>query len=215
MIFFRKILKWILYFLLIPLLYMLISLILSYIKVEREVINDDFENIIYLNTNGIHLDIIFSKEDLDDELIFDLKHTKFDNYLAFGWGDENFYLNTPKWSDLTFINAFKAAFLKSPTLIHVTRYRSVYPSWLEIKVSSQELKKLNKYLLNSFDSSSSGYKVLLNDRGYSYNDEFYKSKGSYSCFNTCNTWVNNAFKESGLKSCLWTPFDFTLIKHYR
>jgi hypothetical protein len=30
-----------------------------------------------------------------------------------------------------------------------------------------------------------------------------------------NTWVNEAFKKSGLKACLWTPFDFILIEKHK
>ncbi|REG87882.1 uncharacterized protein DUF2459 [Winogradskyella sediminis] len=57
-------------------------------------------------------------------------------------------------------------------------------------------------------------KIILENQGYSSIDDFYKAKGSYSCFKTCNSWVNSAFKESGLKSCLWTPFDFGLMNKY-
>lgn len=37
------------------------------------------------------------------------KSTDF-NYIAFGWGDKGFYLDTPTWADLKFSTAFKAAF---------------------------------------------------------------------------------------------------------
>ncbi|MBL4888255.1 MAG: DUF2459 domain-containing protein, partial [Flavobacteriaceae bacterium] len=47
------------------------------------------------------------------------------------------------------------------------------------------------------------------------NDDFYKANGSFSCLKTCNSWANSAFKESGLKSCFWTPFDFGLINKYK
>ena len=53
-------------------------------------------------------------------------------------------------------------------------------------------------------------------QGYTYgnNDQFYEAVGSYSCFKTCNTWTNQALKESKLKACLWTPFDFGIISKY-
>ncbi|HOB24230.1 MAG TPA: DUF2459 domain-containing protein, partial [Kaistella sp.] len=37
------------------------------------------------------------------------KRTDF-KYLAIGWGDKGFYLDTPTWADLKFSTAFKAAF---------------------------------------------------------------------------------------------------------
>ena len=60
-----------------------------------------------------------------------------------------------------------------------------------------------------------GTKIILKNKGYTSNDDFYKAKGNYSCFKTCNSWVNTGFKESGLTSCLWTPFDFGLLNKYQ
>ncbi len=210
----KKIIKWILYFLLIPITYIIIALILSSITVDRIVSNENSEKLIYLNTNGVHLDIVIPIENVDSLVLSGIKYNRNEKYLSFGWGDENFYINTPTWGDLTFSNAFSAMFLKSSTLIHITRYRQKRSDWIEIKVNESELKKLNSYLLNTFEVNENGEKIILENKGYSSMDEFYKSKGSYSCFNTCNSWVNKGFKESGLKSCYWTPFDFGLIKKY-
>lgn len=44
-------------------------------------------------------------------------------YLAIGWGDKGFYLNTPTWADLKFSTAFKAAFGLSKPAMHATFYR--------------------------------------------------------------------------------------------
>ena len=210
----KKIIKWILYFLLIPTTYVIISLILSSITVDRKVNNENSEKLIYLNTNGIHLDVVIPIENVDSLVLSGIKYNRNEEYLSFGWGDEKFYINTPAWGDLTFKNAFSAMFLKSSTLMHITRYERKRSDWTEIKIKESELKKLNNYLLNTFETNENGIKIILKNQGYSSIDNFYKSKGSYSCFNTCNSWVNSGFKESGLKSCLWTPFDFGLMKKY-
>ena len=210
----KKIMKWILYFLLIPIAYLIISLILSSITVGRTVSNESSEKVIYLNTNGVHLDIVIPIENIDSLVLSEIKHSRNEKYLSFGWGDENFYINTPTWGDLTFNNAFSAMFLKSSTLMHGTRYKNERSDWIEIKVTQSELQKLNRYLLNTFEIDENGMKIILENKGYSSIDDFYKSKGSYSCFKTCNSWVNIAFKESGLTSCVWTPFDFGLMNKY-
>ena len=67
---------------------------------------------------------------------------------------------------------------------------------------------------SEFKINENGMKIILDNKGYSTRDDFYKSEGSYSCFKTCNSWVNIGFKKSGLKSCYWTPFDFGLINKY-
>jgi len=56
--------------------------------------------------------------------------------------------------------------------------------------------------------------MILPDKGYTKIDDFYRAKESYSYFNTCNSWVNKGFKESGIKACYWTPFDFGLLKKF-
>lgn len=210
----KKLLKWFLYFLLIPISYLIFSMILSVITIDRE--NSDLvsNKSIYLSTNGVHLDIVIPTYNIDKLLLSGIKHSASDNYLSFGWGDENFYINTPTWGDLTFNNAFKAMFLKSSTLMHVTQYKSKRSHWIEIKINEIELHKLNNYLYNTFLKDDNGMKIILENQGYTSIDNFYKAKGSYSCFKTCNSWVNSGFKESGLKSCLWTPFDFSLMNKY-
>jgi uncharacterized protein (TIGR02117 family) len=210
----KKIIKWILYFSLIPVTYIIISLILSSITVDRIMNNENSEKLIYLNTNGVHLDIVIAIENVNNSALSDIKFNQNEKYLSFGWGDENFYMNTPTWGDLTFKNAFSAIFMKSSTLMHITRYKQKHSDWIEIKVNESELKKLNNYLFKTFETNENGMKIILENQGYSSIDNFYKSKGSYSCFKTCNSWVNIGFKESGLKSCLWTPFDFALLKKY-
>ena len=210
----KKILKYFLYVLTIPVFYIIISLILTFITIDRKGHNETLDKAIYLNTNGIHLDIIIPKKNIDSLLLKGINTGTDDQYLSFGWGDKDFYLNTPTWEDLTFKTAFKALFLNSKTLLHITRYQNRYKDWKEIKISDSELQKLNNYILLSFKTNEDGYKQILKNKGYSFNDDFYQAKGSYSIFKTCNTWVNAGFKDSGLKACLWTPFDFGLLNKY-
>ena len=199
----------------IPIGYLVISLILTYITVNKSENETENNKLVYLSSNGVHLNIIIHQNDIVTELNNGLEFIKDYEYLSFGWGDENFYLNTPTWSDLTFENTFNALFLNSTSLIHLSRYRYIKNSWKEVSLSEVELDKLNHYILESFQKDFDGNKIILPNSGYSTNDDFYKANGSYSCFKTCNSWVNSGFKESGLKACLWTPFDFGLMNNYK
>ena len=211
----KRIAKWILYILLIPITYLLISLLLTAITVDRKTTETNPNKSIFLATNGVHLDIIIPIKNIDSTVLSGINLKESENYLAFGWGDENFYLNTPTWGDLTFKNGFGALFLKSSTLVHVTHYQNKRSDWIEIKVTENELKKINRYLNETFFTNENGEKILLKNKGYTATDDFYKANGSYTCFNTCNSWVNSGFKKSGLKSCYWTPFDFGLMNKYK
>ena len=210
----KKIAKGVLFFLLIPLSYFLISLLLSAISIHKES-SEPLDNTIFLSTNGVHLDIVLPIQEIDSLLLRNLKYQKSDQYLSFGWGDEDFYINTPTWDDLTFNTAFSALFLKSSSLMHLTPYRQKQKHWVAIKVSRTSLDKINTYLQKSFKLKDSNTKIILKNTSYSATDSFYKAEGSYSCFNTCNSWVNTGFKESGLKAAYWTPFDFGLLNKYK
>lgn len=196
------------------LLYVLVALILSSIQIDSECADEKL-NRVYLSTNGVHLDIVIPINKLTDNLKKDLKVNKQSQFLSFGWGDENFYLNTPTWGDLTVKNGFGALFLKSTTLMHVTQYRQQQNNWVLVKVSNKQLIKLQNEILNSFLYNENNQKQVLPEAGYTKNDNFYSANGSYSCFNTCNTWANSCFKKSGLNSCIWTPFDFGLLNCYK
>lgn len=199
----------------LPTVYLLMALLLSLITVNRSGKMEDAEHSIYLSTNGVHLFVVLQQSDCASELLEGLDLRVDDQYVAFGWGDENFYLNTPTWSDLTVGNALKALFVKSPTLINVTRYRYLLDSWIEIPVSETQLAAMNAYLLGYFQIDEKGNKIHLVAEGYSARNDFYRAHGNYTMIKTCNTWVNSGFKESELKACLWTPFDFGLLWKYR
>ena len=211
----KRLTKCILYTLAIPVLYILLSLGLSLSTVNKEHITSSTDKTIYIKTNGVHLDIILPKEDIIPALLSDIHQYKGEDYIAFGWGDENFYINTPTWNDLTFNNAFSAMFLKSSTLMHVTRYTQPQNDWIKINLSDGQFYSLNMYIKDSFTTDSEGHKIHLKNQGYTPIDDFYKANGSYSCMYTCNTWVNSAFKYCGLKACTWTPFDFGVLNKYR
>tara|TARA_R110002050_G_scaffold273113_1_gene417027 strand:+ start:17649 stop:18296 length:648 start_codon:yes stop_codon:yes gene_type:complete len=210
----KKLFKYIFYILLVPISYLLVSLILMTVTVNKNNKDSGLRHTIFLNTNGVHLDVVLPVQHVNEDLLKGLNIND-NRYVSFGWGEENFYLNTPSWGDLTFKNAFKAMFLKSNTLIHLTKYNTKSDNWVEVKLSDNQLKRLNQYILKSFVLNEDDSKTILKGKGYAANDDFYKANGSYSCFNTCNSWVNSAFKISGLKSCYWTPFDFGLINKYK
>lgn len=210
----KTILRYLLYGLGVPVSYVLVSLVLSWISIDRVDPVTDAPHSIYLSTNGVHLYIIMPRKTLHRSFLSKLRHQQNASYFSFGWGDAAFYRQTPTWEDLTFRNAFRALFLKSAALMHVTRYRKKSARWVEIKLSERALEKLNHYLCHSFQTDRDTRQFIFDSKGYTTKDDFYKAKGSYSCFKTSNTWVNSAFKASGLKSCLWTPFDFVLLSKY-
>lgn len=195
--------------------YALIALVCTAITVNKNQDTEAQKKEIYLSTNGVHVDIILTKQSIDDDIMKSIPLREDDKYIAFGWGDKDFYLNTPTWNDLTFSTAFKALFLKSETLMHCTKYTHKSASWISIKVSEQQLKALKDYILKSFASDKNGERILLSGISYGSNDFFFEAVGSYSCIKTCNTWANSALKTAKIKACLWTPFDYGILNIHK
>jgi len=194
-------------------LYFIAALILSVLKTHPPKTDCLAENEIYITTNGVHLDIVLPVENVKPELLKNLEILPGTKYVSFGWGDREFYINTPEWKDLTFKTAFKALFLKSETAMHVTCYSTSYSSWRNIKICSSQLDLLNKYIEKSFSKNENGALQKIAVRGYYESDFFYEATGSFSLFHTCNVWVNKALKVTGIETSVWSPFDFGVLHH--
>lgn len=196
----------------IPMIYVLVALVLTYIPISEKETGLPKTQTIYLTTNGVHSDLILPKQLINSYILKGQVTAETDRYFAFGWGEENFYINTPTWGDLTFANAFRAAFLKSKTLVHVTRYARQRSSWIPVKITEKQLEKLNAYLLNTFNTSNGEVQLVAGATYTPNRDNFYRAHGNYMFYRTCNSWLNEGLKESGLKGSLWTPFDFGVLR---
>lgn len=205
------------------LLYILIAFGLSRITVSGENVTTSDVS-IYILTNGVHTDLVMPvKNELQDWS----KEVKFENtvskdtsmqFIALGWGDKGFYLETPTWADLKASTAFNAAFSLSTSAIHATFYKKMNegPDCVKIDISKAQYTRLVHYIQNSFDLDPNGhYMNIKTNANYGVNDAFYEAKGSYNLFRTCNTWTNNGLKSCEQKAALWTPFDTGIFYHYK
>ena len=213
----------ILYFISFILLYLLTAFCLSRITVAKETGGAN-DIAIYIKTNGVHTDMVVPiRNDVIDwssEINFQhthLKDTTNIHWLAMGWGDKGFYLETPQWSDLTFSTAFKAAFALGNTAIHATYYSEMTEneSCKKIMISTEQYKRLVKYIDDSFEHKNGHMIPIVTNANYGDNDAFYEATGSYSLFKTCNSWTNTALKQCGQKACLWTAFDTGIFLKYK
>lgn len=201
--------------------YILATLILSHIPLNASPkISNDVA--IYIKSNGVHTDIVVPlKNDVKDwskEILY--THTKAQDsqmeFVAFGWGDKGFYLDTPRWADLKASTAFKAAFYMGTSAMHTSFYKTLAEDkdCVKIFISKQDYKYLVAYISDSFAYEDA--KLLwIENRSYGRFDAFYEANGKYSLFYTCNTWANNALKAANQKAALWTPYDDGIFTHYR
>jgi len=203
-------------------LYILAAYFLPKITVKDE-INTKDEIAIYIKTNGVHTDIVVPTK---NEIIDWSQDFKFNNtdiadstfqYLAIGWGDKGFYLETPTWAELKFSTAFKAAFGLNTTALHTTYYQKMdeNEACKKIMISNSQYQRLIDYIFGSLDRDAQNQAIFIEtNANYTKTDAFYEATGRYSLFHTCNTWANKALKASGQRACWWTPTDKGIFDKY-
>jgi uncharacterized protein (TIGR02117 family) len=170
---------------------------------------------IFITTNGVHLDLILRLDQIDPNFARELETPVHARYVSFGWGDKNFYIQTPEWSDLTLPVAFKALFLRSETAMHVNFYGQKQTRWHRICLCDCQINKLYLYIVNSFKRTAERSLKKLDFEGYTYLDSFFEAKGAFTLFNTCNVWVNKGLKSIDIKTSVWSPFDFGVLFHVK
>lgn len=136
-------------------------------------------------------------------------------WVRFGWGERRFYLETPRWEDLTVSTAVAALFWPTPTLMHVSYSWSTPVEGEKCRrlvVDARQFASIVEHIESAFDRDETGAFVRLDGRGYHDYDDFYRGAGSYHLLYTCNDWVNIGLKRAGVRGALWSPFD-TAIFH--
>ncbi|WP_372474107.1 TIGR02117 family protein [Capnocytophaga sp. ARDL2] len=205
-------------------LYLLAVILSPLIPVKEKQTTESKEIDVYLLTNGVHTDIVFpvKNEYKDWSASISYAHTKSQRtdfkYIAVGWGDKGFYLDTPTWADLKFSTAFNAAFGLSTSAMHCTFYSTMKEGedCVKLSVTPSQYKAMVAFVEQKFVRTNLGaFQKIETDAVYGDNDVFYDAIGSYSFFTTCNTWANQVLKIGEQKAALWTATDKGIFRHYK
>lgn len=204
--------------------YLLFAIVLSLITINSGYEYAGHDSVeIMIQTNGVHTDLVlpFRNDLMDWGSFVDPGVTSSGistaNYISFGWGDREFYLQTQTWDDLSAQTALRALFLAGDTAIHVHYYFRIVDSDANRRIimSGNDYLKLVNYIVSSFRLDEDGAPILIDGFSYSSHDAFYEAQGTFTLFRTCNTWVNSGLKTAGLPASFWTPFDKGIFIHYR
>jgi uncharacterized protein (TIGR02117 family) len=173
---------------------------------------------IFVRTNGVHTWIMVPAvaEGVDWRPIAPASHIQdpryAGNYLAIGYGNRDFYLNTPTWGDLSPRTALAAAFGRGPSLVHVEHEWNPRPNEYQsaLVLTADEYRKLAAYIRRSFDLREGRSKPLIG-RGYGPADVFYEARGPYNAYRTCNEWTGEALRAAGVRTGAWTPLAESIM----
>jgi len=225
----KRIMIWLGYVLLgilvFGLIYFSADAVLSRISLNKqEPSHSKAEIPFYVLSNGVHTDLVLPIKvgEQDWSKVFPIDHTKGKSadhrFIAIGWGDKGFYLNTPEWKDLTLKTALIAGLGIGETALHVTYYRnmSIDEQCRKLMISQEQYQALTDFILASLDRNAQGDPIYIQTNAqYGMDDAFYEAKGAYSLFYSCNTWSNQALKRANLPAAVWTVFDKGILRHYR
>lgn len=194
--------------------YVVLALVLGAIPQNRGFVASAEGVPVYVRTNGIHAELIVPTQhgtvDWSEE--FPVRNTAGlrapTDWIAFGWGDRDFLLNTPTWSDLRPLTALKAVSGLGRGAMHVEYVES--PSAYKVrrvKISEAEYQQLVSFIRSSFTRDATGAVQLIATPGYFDNDAFYEAVASYTFWHTCNEWTRRALSHAGVRTPVWAPFD--------
>jgi len=174
---------------------------------------------IFVRTNGVHTWIMVPKvaAGIDWRSLAPASHIRdprYDgDYLAIGYGNREFYLNTPDWADLSPRTALAAAFGRGPSLVHVEHEWNPRADEYQrpLILSLAEYRRLAEHIRASFELDSLGRSKPLLGRGYGPADIFYEADGRYNAYRTCNEWTGEALRAAGVRTGVWTPFSESIM----
>jgi len=207
--------------------YVLFAAVSAVIPVSAEIVASEgsptFD--VYLLKSGPHTDFLLKAKTEVHDWSIDFPYSNNANpdsslpWLAIGWGDKNFYMNTPTWADLTVSTAVTAATGLGTAGIHASYYYDVPTDRpiIHLQFTRNQYMRLCAYIDRSLIADDKGRRVMLQPllAGVNFNhDRYYDAHGRYSMIHTCNTWVNNGLKASGQRACLWTGFAEGIFYQY-
>ncbi|NWF51404.1 MAG: DUF2459 domain-containing protein [Ignavibacteriaceae bacterium] len=164
-----------------------------------------FQNInsaeeIFIVKQRWHTGFVFKAEQLNNLIWQSSAQLKNYRIIDVGWGDQDFY----QYPGFDFGLAFKALFLPTPSTLRVEGfymnmedYKNYCDIVVMIKLSEVQLNKIFEFIQSTYVLDDNSNPVLLS-QSEDGSINFYKAKGSYHLFNTCNSWIAKGLKQAGL-----------------
>lgn len=199
----------------IPLLYLFVAIFLGLVPANvafRQATEGGVQ--IYVRSNGVHTDIVMPRVNAeadwrpyaDPANVRDPRWGAAD-HVSVGYGNREFYLNTPTWGDLTVGTTVRALAGAGGPVLHVELVHQPRPeTWQRpLRLSSDQYRRIAGFIRSSFRHDADGAPVHV-PGGYGDADTFYEGEGPSNLFYTCNVWTGAALRAGGVRMGLWTPF---------
>ncbi len=168
----------------------------TFTKSDTVLINRELHE-IFLIKQYWHTAIVIHSKDIDGSKYRFKKFFEDHRLIDFGWGDEVFY----QLPDFDLYFAARAILKPTSSTLRIEGINLSKELFLQysdiavrLSITESQLENILNFIENTFYKNSDEY-VLLN----SIADKifFFKAKGNYHLFNTCNTWLAECLKQAG------------------
>ena len=200
----------------IPLAYLLAALIGSLIPVNRGWTEPKDGITVYLADSGIHTDIIMPVASGGMDWAPVVPRSDFKQvdpnarYIAFGAGEEEVYLNTPRWIDIKPATIW-LALAGGKRILHVEWVVDPRYAARAIRLRPEEYRRLWQAVRADFGP----HPDRIDHPGYGRADAFYRTNDKANAIRTCNQWTADRLRLAGARAPLWSPFVWGLSLRYR
>jgi len=212
-----------------PLAYLLLALLLGLLPVNRDFVPTppaDGGITVWLRTNGVHAELVLPaaapydwRAELPPAEVVDaarLARPPTLDWIAFGWGDRAFFIQTRTWAELRAGTALSALVGLGPAAMYVDYIARPQDYRVQrIDLNAEQYTRLVAGLSAGFARDAAGRPIRIDDPGYFDTDAFYEGTGRYSLVLTCNEWIRRVLAGAGVRTAAWAPFEAALFWHLR
>ena len=162
------------------------------------IINPEY---LYIVGHGWHTGVVIDTSRVQRAKLAAMADFKGLRYLEIGWGDEGFYLAED--NKITTSLTLRAVFIPTPSVLHIVGFNlppeKNFPNSnvRKIPVSRAGFAAMISFVDKMFTLSSDKKPIFLGPGLYGQS-RFYRAKGSYHFFRTCNTWTQQALQAAGV-----------------
>lgn len=142
-----------------------------------------------------------------------------DGYLRMGWGDRKWYVETPSWGQMNWLD-IPRVLLKpgNRSVMYVQSYPKIPTDpGVELRciaLDRAEYLSLVQFLQSSFERDAQGALIRIKDGGAEHSG-FYAATGNYSILRTCNTWTAEGLDAANVPTPLWSALAPAVMRQVR
>lgn len=172
-------------------------------------------HVVYLINGPIHYDFALPLDDEVRTALGALNYPALDaanaQTLIIGWGAQTFYTTVGNYNDVSGNAIWRGVFGDTSVMrVDVAGHLPENHSLSRILLTELEYQRFLQALADSFADTMS-----LPHSGHTATDAFFPAKGTFNILQTCNVWIGQILRQSGVRFGIWTPLPLSVTLSHR